>query len=146
MDSTLGLISQVILDNQICGKYNWAKLLLFSNKLCSEEGEEMITYKEFKKIFEAVPGEPEFEFYFYHNDVTYMIIKYDLEVTFQRCGCTSGSGEIHYTSLDELYRADLIDGLNLERDWDTIELIEMDSSYRIPNDLEDLISDYNIED
>ena len=54
MDSTLGLISQVILDNQICGKYNWAKLLLFSNKLCSEEGEEMITYKEFKKIFEAV--------------------------------------------------------------------------------------------
>lgn len=106
----------------------------------------MITYKEFKKIFEAVPGEPEFEFSFYHNDRTYMIIKYDLGVTFQRCGYTSGSGEIHFDTLDELYQADQIDGLNLKQDWDSIELIVMDSSYRIPHDLDDLLSDYNIED
>ena len=145
MDSTLGLISQVILDNQICGKYNWAKLLLFSNKLCQEEGEEMITYKEFKKIFEAVPGEPEFEFYFYHNDVTYMIIKYDLEVTFQRCGYMTGSGEADYNSLADLYAADLMDGICLQEDWKHITDIVIDATFSVLSDIEDLLSSYNLE-
>ncbi len=106
----------------------------------------MITSKNFKKIFEAVSGEPEFEFYFLHNDATYMIIKYDREVTFQRCGCSSGSGEISYRSLDELFQASLLDGIHLEEDWKDVELIVVNSTYRIPDDLDELLSDYSIEE
>ena len=82
----------------------------------------MISYLDFKIIFNAIDGEPECEIYFKGSDVTYMIIKYDGYVSFQRCGyVVEGSGEFTYKSLDDLYHSILVDGICLEKDWDKIE-------------------------
>ena len=110
-----------------------------------KEGEEMITYGEFKKLFDVIPGEPEFELYFDHTENTYMIIKYDDRVTFQRCGYMTGSGEAEYNSLADLYAADLMDGICLQEDWKHITDIVIDATFSVLSDIEDLLSTYNIE-
>lgn len=89
----------------------------------------MITYPVFKKIFDAYPGEPECEIYFKGTGTTYMIIKYDNCVTFQRCGVKDGSEEFDYRDLDTLYHSVLLDGVCLEKDWDNIETIVIDNSF-----------------
>ena len=60
-----------------------------------------------------------------YNNGDYMIIKYSNGPSFQRQGIEDGSGEIYYNSLDELYEADLIDGINLKRDWYKIREIHL---------------------
>ena len=62
--------------------------------------------------------EPEFRIFLYGKE--YMIIAYRTFCSFQRCGMTDGSGEIRYASLDELYHAQTIDGIVLEKDWNKI--------------------------
>ena len=81
----------------------------------------MMTFEEFEFLYDASgPGaEPEFYVYFDNYDTEYMIIKFDKGPSFQRCG-PDWSGETFYKSLKELYTADLIDGLNLKRDWNRI--------------------------
>ena len=85
----------------------------------------MMTFEEFEFLYEASgPGaEPEFYLYFgSYDDIEYMIIKFDSGPSFQRCE-PNGSGEIFYKSLRELYTADLIDGINLKRDWNKLTCI-----------------------
>lgn len=77
----------------------------------------MLSIEEFKRLYEALGGEPEFEFAFEGRDCAYMIIKYDNHASFQRCGYEGGSGEIDYADLDSILESDLIDGINLARDW-----------------------------
>ena len=60
----------------------------------------MLSIEEFKRLYEALGGEPEFEFVFEGRDCAYMIIKYDDHASFQRCGYEGGSGEIDYADLD----------------------------------------------
>ena len=110
-----------------------------------KEGEEMITYGEFKKLFDVIPGEPEFELYFDHTENTYTIIKYDDRVTFQRCGYMTGSGEAEYNSLADLYAANLMDGICLQEDWKHITDIVIDATFSVLSDIEDLLSSYNLE-
>ena len=87
----------------------------------------MITLSEFKMIYEVVPGESEFRLSFRGDNHDYMIVKYGDCVTFQRCGYEDGSDEIEYTDIAELLSSDLIDGINLTRDWDKIENIVVDN-------------------
>lgn len=54
---------------------------------------------------------------FRDKESEYMIIGYPGHVSFQRCGYSDGSGEIDYASLDELFDAELVDGICLKRDW-----------------------------
>jgi len=55
----------------------------------------------------------------------YMIIIYDDHCSFQRCGLLEEqSGEYNYKTLDELYKAQQVDNIILERDWNNI--IEFD--------------------
>ncbi len=91
----------------------------------------MITYPVFKKIFDAYPGEPECEIYFNGSDITYMIIKYAKYVTFCRCSCGNidGTDESKYDSLDTLFHSVAVDGVCLEKDWDNIETIVIDTSF-----------------
>lgn len=58
------------------------------------------------------------------NNREYMIIIYDDHCSFQRCGSKGGSGEYDYSSLDELYIAEQVDGIILARDWDKIEYFD----------------------
>ena len=83
----------------------------------------MVDYQTFKKIYDIAFGEPEFNIIFKQKDSEYMIIKYPDGPTFQRQGFENGSGEFHYDTLDELYESNLIDGINLKRDWEEIETI-----------------------
>ena len=87
----------------------------------------MITLSEFKMIYEIIPGETEFRLSFRGDNHDYMIVKYGDCVTFQRCGYEDGSDEIEYTDIAELLSSDLIDGINLTRDWDKIENIVADN-------------------
>ena len=89
----------------------------------------MISFEDFSKLFDSIPGEPEFEILFRGVKAKYMIIKYDDHVSFQRCGVNDGSGEYDYPSLQELYQAVTVDGICLKDSWDTIENIIADSSF-----------------
>lgn len=86
--------------------------------ICEES--DMLSMEEFKKLYGALGGEPEFEFSFKGRDCAYMVIKYDDHASFQRCGYKDGSGEIDYTDLDSILELDLIDGINMKRDWGRI--------------------------
>ena len=65
--------------------------------------------------------EAELELIFEDKSCEYMIIIYDNHCSFQRCGTQEEqSGEYNYRTLDELYKAQQIDDIILERDWDKI--------------------------
>ena len=66
----------------------------------------------------------EAELTLYINSREYMIIIYDDHCSFQRCDYKDGSGEYDFTSLDELYAAEQVDGIILERDWEKIEYFD----------------------
>lgn len=54
-----------------------------------------------------------------------MVIIYDDHCSFQRCSNPSeASGEYNFESLDELYKAQQIDDIFLERDWGHIKDLE----------------------
>ena len=50
---------------------------------------------------------------------------HDNHCSFQRCGNPKeASGEYNYESLDELYKAQQVDGIVLERDWGKIKELQ----------------------
>lgn len=91
----------------------------------------MVTIDEFQKIFQAIPGEPEFEIMFRDSEERYMIIKYSDHVSFQRCGMDTGSGEFDYRTLEELYSAYSVDGICLKERWKSIDSIEVNASFNL---------------
>ena len=65
--------------------------------------------------------EAELSLTFKNKSNEYMIIIYDDHCSFQRCGSLQEqSGEYNYKTLDELYKAQQIDNIILERDWNNI--------------------------
>lgn len=65
--------------------------------------------------------EAELSLTFKNKSNEYMIIIYDDHCSFQRCGSLQEqSGEYDYKTLDELYKAQQIDNIILERDWNNI--------------------------
>ena len=106
----------------------------------------MLSFEEFTSIYDAAQGEPEFEIYFMNQTKTYMIIKYDDHVSFQRCGANDGSGEYDYPSLEELYQIESVDGICLRDKWGNIETIIGDGTYdlSIPEELEGFMVFRNI--
>lgn len=99
-----------------------------------------MTFEEFKALYDDISREEEYEFFFSDTDKTYMIIKYDDHVSFQRCGASDGSGEYNYDSIMELYQTESIDGIYLEKDWGKITAIVADAMFDI-TDKEEL-ADY----
>lgn len=104
-----------------------------------------LTFEQFKIIYEAIEGEPEFSIYFGNRDEEYMIIKYAERVSFQRCGVYNGSGEIFFDTLDSLFISNTIDEICLKEDWKNITDIIVNYTYQlsIKDDLIDLCADYN---
>lgn len=95
----------------------------------------MISYLKFKKWFDTLKGEPEIEITFKNRIYTYMIIKYDGYITFQRCGDISiQSGERKFDSLDDLYCTKTIDDIVLKEEWQNIKDIVLDSMLNIAED------------
>ncbi len=69
--------------------------------------------------------EAELSLIFKNKPNEYMIIIYDDHCSFQRCGSLQEqSEEYDYKTLDELYKAQQVDNIILERDWNNI--IEFD--------------------
>lgn len=102
----------------------------------------MISFDEFKEVFDSMSGEPEITINFFDNEADYMIIRHNECVTFQRCGSDSrgvytGSGEYEYPSLEELYHAELVDGICLEKMWDEIEIIIDSDTFVLPGEYDD---------
>lgn len=107
----------------------------------------MISYLKFKEIFDNInPNrESEIEIYFKNKKNTYMIIKYKDYITFQRCGIKEEqSGEIKFTSLDELYNSQTIDSIILKDEWINIEDILLDCTYSIVKDKEYILDLYGV--
>lgn len=87
------------------------------------------TFEEIKasllKCINEYGCEAELSLIFSDRPNEYMIIIYEDHCSFQRCGIAKEqSGEYEYATLDELYTAQLIDDIILERDWNKI--IEID--------------------
>lgn len=88
----------------------------------------LLPFEIIKSLLEkAVQSGTEPELWLIINGIEYMIIAYDGYCTFQRCGVKGiGSGEIRYSTLEELYYAEQpVDNICLKNDWDKIE--ELDS-------------------
>lgn len=84
------------------------------------------TFEEIKKLLlksiNEDNTEAELRLIFDNKKYEYMIIIYDDHCSFQRCGTQEEqSGEYNYKTLDELYKAQQVDDIILERDWDRIE-------------------------
>jgi hypothetical protein len=107
----------------------------------------MISFEEFSNLFDSIDGEPEFEIYFYGSNTSYMIIKYDDHVSFQRCGYKDGSGEYNYPSLLELYQTVSVDDVCLKSSWNKIKTIIADASFdlSVPEELEEFIDSYSFD-
>lgn len=105
----------------------------------------MISYPKFKEIFDNIDAsvEPEIELCFKNKKNTYMIIKYNGYITFQRCGTDNEqSGEIKFESLDELYNTKTLDDIILKNDWNEIEDILFDRTFSIVTDYKDIAKLY----
>lgn len=101
----------------------------------------MISYLKFQELFDACKGEPEIEIIFQNRKQTYMIIKYEDYITFQRCGSKEEqSGEIRFGSLDELYHTKTIDDIILKEEWENIEDIIFDTMFSVVEDKEELFN------
>lgn len=107
----------------------------------------MISYQKFKEIYDKIDSnrESEIEFYFKNRKNTYMIIKYNDYVTFQRCGTAEEqSGEITFESLDELCNSQTIDNIILINEWNNIEDILFDCTFSVVADKGDIFNLYGI--
>ena len=85
------------------------------------------TFEEIKELLlrsiNEDDSESELTIRFIDKNSSYMIIIYDNHCSFQKCDAGL-TGEKNYETLDEMYKAQQIDGIILERDWDKI--IEFD--------------------
>ena len=97
----------------------------------------------------------EYEIYFKGTDRTYSLVKYKDSVSICRCGYSEemikmgfssnyrGTEEQHFHSLDELSVTTVVDGICIHNDWNKIETIVVNNSFRIPDELEELKEVYN---
>lgn len=77
--------------------------------------------RQLLKCIKEYKWEAELRLIFADKPYEYMIILYENHCSFQRCGKQKEqSGEYHYADLDELYRAQQMDDIILERDWGNI--------------------------
>lgn len=115
----------------------------------------MISFDEFKTLFMKMTNSSEYEIYFEDTSETYAIIKYADSVSFQRCGYNIelikkcgletdyvGSEEQNYKSIDELVNAELIDGINLIKDWHKITDIVVNNTFSLKTDIDALTDVY----
>lgn len=104
----------------------------------------MISFEIFKKLYESIQGEVEFEVCFNNTTDTYMIIKYPNDVSFQKCCDKEHRGEIICRSLDELYGLILHDNICLKRDWNNISDIIIDATWSVVDDKNEIKRIFNI--
>ena len=77
-----------------------------------------------EKLNEMISDALEPELSLFLNGKEYMIIGYADRYSFQRCGIYDGSGEVFYSTLDELYNSVTVDNILLKRDWNNITKFE----------------------
>lgn len=115
----------------------------------------MVTFEQFKEIFLKMPNNSEYELYFDDAKSTYSIVKYADSVSFARCGYSEemiqetgiktdyiGTDEVIYTSFDAITTADLVDGINISRDWHKITDIVVNGTFSIDRDIDELAEVY----
>lgn len=109
---------------------------------------EVVSFEQFKEIFLKMPNNSEYELYFADTKSTYSIVKYADSVSFARCGYSEeliketgiktdyiGTDEDIYTSFDAMVSAELVDGINISRDWQKITDILVNGTFSIDRDL-----------
>ena len=82
------------------------------------------TFEEIKNLLLKCINEyhiaAELRLIFHNKSNEYMIIIYDDHCSFQRCGKLEEQTVANYKTLDEMYKAQQVDNIILERDWDNI--------------------------
>ena len=108
----------------------------------------MISFLNFKELFDNLnaSNEPEIEFSFKNKQNKYMIIKYFSYITFQRCGTLEEqSGEVKFSSLEELLSTKTIDDIVFIDEWDNIEDIIINCTLSVVDDKKDIFDAYGVE-
>lgn len=104
----------------------------------------VISYEKFNSLLEFLPVNSELEFFFEETAVGYMLIKYETDISFCRCGQYTGSAPMFYKNFSELYYSVTIDNICLRNIWESIDLIIVNNSFNIPNELIYIYEAYNI--
>ena len=114
----------------------------------------VISYEKFLEIFNLIPYHSECVFYFFDTKETYMLIKYEANISFQRCSYSDeminngwpadyrGSGEIFYKNFEELYVKKTVDDICLRDSWGKVEVICVNSSFNLPDEMDDILAVY----
>lgn len=98
----------------------------------------MISYYEFKKIFDVLDEKcnPEIEIYFKDND-SYILIKFESYLTYSKM---SGTKEdvLKFNNLNDLYES------NLKSVWNEISDILIDMTFSVVSQKEEILKNYNL--
>jgi hypothetical protein len=107
----------------------------------------MISYTQFKELLNKIEPNTELEILFKNISNKYMIIKYENNYTFQRCGSLEEqSGEMPFDSLEAILTTKTIDDINIKDNWNNIKDIVINYTYSIVDDKDELLDQYNIKD
>ena len=106
----------------------------------------IISYKKFLEVFNFMPINSEYEFYFTNTQNTYNVNKYKDEISFARCGYSDEmikngwpvdyrcSEEVFYKNFEELYSIKSVDGICLKEEWKNISDIVVNNTFCLAND------------
>ena len=97
----------------------------------------MITYNQFKKLFNNLKHETEREIYFKNNE-QYMIIKYDNYLTFGKENASKEKIK-KYSSIDKLYNS------FLNEKWNEITDILIDTTFSVIYNKQEIKDYYDID-
>lgn len=105
----------------------------------------MITSERFKELFNKLEAKrnSEIEIIFKNIKDSYMIIKYEDKITFGKENLKD-SPIYSFTSLDDLYEANIINGTSLKNNWENINDILIDNTFSVITDKKYFKDVYNI--
>ena len=97
----------------------------------------MITYNQFKKLFNNLKHEAEIEIYFESNE-RYIIVKYDNYLTFGKENASKEKIK-NYSNIDELYNS------FLSEKWNEITDVLIDLTFSVIDNKEEIKDYYKID-
>ena len=104
----------------------------------------MLDIKTFITIFNKIPRDAEFEFYFQSVDDSYMVSKHIDYVEICKCGYENDNPIYDYPTIEDLIEQAKVGCKTLKEMWSDIEDIHFDDTLSFKYELDSILNDFNI--